>query len=399
MRILFISTLYPVKSGHYSSEVITHALHDFVRAWSKDNEVRVIRPLIINANPVKPFHYYPKHIVSPGEYVLDGINISAVPVYRIPKTEIFLTGKLERSIHDSDFKPDVIIAHFGRSIIIGAKIAKKMELPFICGLHNTDITHLNKKDHFRRILMNALVSSKACSCRAPHILKKFSNMGLMEPGRIFGAYSGIPKSMIDSVSFLSKSEVSWKKGRKTVFSTAASLIPLKNIDVNIKALNRLQSDWEYHIIGEGPEKAALSALVDSLHIERKVIFHGGKTREETMEILKTSDIYIMVSAPETFGMAYLEAMATGNIVIGSKGCGIDGIIRDGENGYLVAPESVEDLSKTLEEIIFNSEKEKLQKILKASFETVSGMRSEDMAEKYLFYVRKAVKANKSGEDF
>ena len=43
----------------------------------------------------------------------------------------------------------------------------------------------------------------------------------------------------------------------------------------------------------------------------------------------------MISSPETFGLAYLEAMARGNIVIGTKGWGIDGIVIDGENGLFM----------------------------------------------------------------
>ena len=358
----------------------------------------MIRPLIINANPVKPFHYYPKHIVSPGEYVLDGINISAVPVYRIPKTEIFLTGKLERSIHDSDFKPDVIIAHFGRSIIIGAKIAARFGTPFVAGIHISDMIHINKHDIFKRILIKKLKKAAGIACRAPHIKKNFSDLKIVDEEMVFSAYSGIRASLITKNFYNSPKYTNLFSSNNVVLSTASTLIKRKNIDVILQALALLDCNWKFHVVGDGEESEHLRNVADTHKISDRVVFHGLLSHTETLKIMSASHLFVLPSTNETFGMAYLEAMATGNIVIGSKGCGIDGIIRDGENGYLVAPESVEDLSKTLEEIIVNSDKEKLQKILKASFETVSGMRSEDMAEKYLCYVRKAVKANKSGED-
>ena len=398
MRILFISTLYPVKSGHYSSEVITHALHNFVREWSKHNEVRVIRPLITNINPLKPFHYYPKHIVSPGEYVLDSINISAVPVYRIPKTEILLTQKLERSIRDSDFRPDVIIAHFGRSIIIGAKMAKKTNLPFICGIHITDINHLKVENHFKQVLLNSIASSVACACRAPHILNSFSNMNISKPEIIFPAYSGISPSLITKNFYNTPKYTDLFNSENVIISTASTLIKRKNIDIILQALALLDCNWEFHIAGDGKESESLRNLASVHKISDKVVFHGLLSHTETLKIMSSSHLFVLPSANETFGTVYLEAMATGNIVIGSKGCGIDGIIHNGINGYLVTPGSIKELSETLEEILFKSSREKLQTILRASFGTVSGMTSEEMAKKYLSSVQKAIKANKSSKD-
>ena len=63
--------------------------------------------------------------------------------------------------------------------------------------------------------------------------------------------------------------------------------------------------------------------------------------------MKKSDVFVMPSAPETFGLVYLEAMASGCIVVGAKGWGIDGLIKNGFDGYLVEPRDIDALKNFL----------------------------------------------------
>lgn len=63
--------------------------------------------------------------------------------------------------------------------------------------------------------------------------------------------------------------------------------------------------------------------------------------------MSKADVFAMVSTNETLGLVYLEAMSQGCITIGSKGEGIDGIIKDGVNGYLCEPKNIESVKCTL----------------------------------------------------
>ena len=75
----------------------------------------------------------------------------------------------------------------------------------------------------------------------------------------------------------------------------------------------------------------------NLGLESCVYFEGEKAREQVLHLMEESDIFVLVSSPETFGLVYVEAMAKGCITIGSKGEGIDGVIVNNENGYLCTP--------------------------------------------------------------
>ena len=90
----------------------------------------------------------------------------------------------------------------------------------------------------------------------------------------------------------------------------------------------------------------------------------------------------MISRLETLGLVYLEAMSQGCIVIGSKNEGIDGIIVDQKNGYLVESGNAEELRMRLEYIAAASEDEK-KSIAYAGVQTIRQMTSKKTAEQYL----------------
>ena len=104
-----------------------------------------------------------------------------------------------------------------------------------------------------------------------------------------------------------------------------------------------------------------------------------------------SDIFIMISKNETFGLVYLEAMATGCIPIASRDEGFDGIIRDGENGFLCEAGNVEELAKIIDKINLMSSNE-LQKISQKAIETAKRFTDKEVARRYIEDVIKLAKS-------
>jgi glycosyltransferase involved in cell wall biosynthesis len=94
------------------------------------------------------------------------------------------------------------------------------------------------------------------------------------------------------------------------------------------------------------------------------------------------DVFAMVSTGETFGLVYLEAMALGLITIGSRGEGIDGVIKYGFNGFLAEPNDADDLAVLFSEIAAMDQAER-DVIINRAVETARGMSAEGMAREYL----------------
>ena len=95
-----------------------------------------------------------------------------------------------------------------------------------------------------------------------------------------------------------------------------------------------------------------------------------------------SDVFIMISKAETFGLVYLEAMARGCITIASRNEGMDGIIVDGENGFLCDAGDSNELGSIIAKLK-RMDSNTLQKISKNAIITAAKMTDNKMAEKYI----------------
>ena len=92
--------------------------------------------------------------------------------------------------------------------------------------------------------------------------------------------------------------------------------------------------------------------------------------------------FVMVSSREAFGLVYVEAMAKGLIVIGTKGQGIDGVVKDGENGFLCDAGDVDGLAAVIRKMVVMP-KSKRQRMSDLSVETAKGLTDRKVAEHYM----------------
>ena len=140
----------------------------------------------------------------------------------------------------------------------------------------------------------------------------------------------------------------------------------------------------------GPEKQRFEELSKKYGIEGQVRFIGKLTREEVYRAMGDADIFIMPSVEETLGLVYLEAMMNGCLTVGTKGEGIDGIIEDGKNGFLVDPGSEKSVVETLQRIL-RLPNDEIQQISLAATETGKVFNEPDMAKRYLNKIRQLVR--------
>jgi len=108
------------------------------------------------------------------------------------------------------------------------------------------------------------------------------------------------------------------------------------------------------MVGEGSEKEAAERLCEELNISNKVIFFGNSN--EIDKILCFTDLFLLPSETESFGLAALEAMSCGVPVISSNSGGLPEVNRDGVTGYLSNVGDIENMSKNAVSILINNEK-------------------------------------------
>lgn len=135
---------------------------------------------------------------------------------------------------------------------------------------------------------------------------------------------------------------------EVLFVTLGRLCARKNQTNSIKALKN--SKYKYLILGEGKEKQGLVELSQSLGMKDRVIFRSADTTKEAAELLAASDVFIMPSIQtkgdlEGFGIVFIEAAAAGlPSISGIVGGQVEAVI-NGETGFNVDGNSVEEISE------------------------------------------------------
>jgi len=144
---------------------------------------------------------------------------------------------------------------------------------------------------------------------------------------------------------------------KTILITVGRLYPVKGVEYLIKSINLLKetnNNFKLLIIGDGAERNNLEKLSEELNNKDYIEFRGKIPNEEIPLYLRASDIFILPSLSEGFPNALLEAMASGLPVVATKIRGLNEIVEDGVNGFLVNPRSPEEIANKINHIIHNN---------------------------------------------
>jgi len=376
MKILFITDLYPIRKAEKNTPL---TLHNFVFEWIKQgHKVEVIKPNFLFNSFLRGKPFY-----TTGFYDYEGVRIFNAN-YFTPFLFNFL-DKIPNEIKFADY--DVVIAHMPSGIIFANKMAHIMRKPLVCGVHCSDIEVLTNslyEGYFRNQLKEAYKSSKKIACRSFVLQKKFNEILPEFAKKTFVASSGIEvkskkqKAKSDDPTFCLLPFAFGSENHSLFTShfsllTCANLIKRKNIDKLILAVNNLEG-FKLSVIGEGIELEDLKKLQS-----KKVNFLGRLPHEEVLNEMQKADIFVLPSVNETFGMVYLEAMASGCITVCTNNDGVDGIIKDSENGFLTEP-TAEGIKETLLRI---KNFEHKQTLIENSINTVKSYTAEICAQNYL----------------
>ncbi|MFZ4615414.1 MAG: glycosyltransferase [Rectinemataceae bacterium] len=368
-RILLISHLYPRNDWDIST---TRALHNFVRIWESQCEVLVVRT--VHTSPKRPFAH---SWISKG--TVEGIPVYSAIVLSMLKARILLPIGPLALLAWKRFNPDVIVAHMKPNYRWAGRLAKLFHIPFIAGIHGSDVLGSVPCS------LSAVERADLVAFRSPAIAERFHLLYPELSARVFIANSGIDASeILPEAAFKKKAEL-WLG--KTRFISVSKLLPGKNHELVLRGLASLQQkDWVYVIVGDGPLEDSLIELSRKLGLDQRVSFRGWLPRGAALDEMERSQVFLMPSAPETFGLAYLEAMSKGCVAVCAEGWGVDGIIRDGVDGFTVKLPGLTEMTCLLSRLLELSPARKME--LLASVRILIGNLTEEaVALRYLEEIR------------
>lgn len=278
---------------------------------------------------------------------LKGRNLILLPALLFPKRVFFrdLLIKVSLYIHRKRIKKEIqeyqpTVLHAQNSdtdAFIARELSRKYNIPYIVTLRGLT----NTPDRLVKLNLKKAKSLIAISSKQILDGKKVSenNITFIPHGvkESFYAYNLRRKAIISPIRLI----------------TVSRLLKLKNIDLVIRALEKIKYDYIFDIYGDGPERESLEQLIKKFGLENKIHLQGFINNEDLPSKLREYNLFIMPSYPESLGRVYFEAMASGLPVIASKNTGVDGIITQGREGFLIDHQSESQIVEIFELIGLN----------------------------------------------
>ncbi|TLV02666.1 glycosyltransferase family 4 protein [Dyadobacter luticola] len=167
------------------------------------------------------------------------------------------------------------------------------------------------------------------------------------------------------------------------FIYVGRLAPEKNLEMLLRAYDQMlkanpNSLWKLTLVGDGPARSALEKLVDLLELKNKVSFPGGFPWYQIPDFLAKSDVLILPSKSEPWGLVVNEAMICSMPVIVSEKCGcVPDLVKNEVNGFTFDPAKQSELVSAMQ--FFEKKPGKIAGMGQASLELIAPFSSRDVA--------------------
>lgn len=265
------------------------------------------------------------------------VNVPEYPLFHYQPYELALSSKLVDTVKSQNI--ELMHVHYAIPHAYAAYMAKQMllsdgiKIPIVTTLHGTDITLVGNHPFYKPAVTFSINASDVVTSVSQSL--KEDTLRLFE---ITKEINVIP-NFIDINKYEEAKQAECQRHllaepSEKVITHVSNFRKVKRIDDVIKVFNSIQEQLPAKLImvGEGPEREMAEDLVCKLGITDKVVFLGKSN--EVDKILCFSDLFLLPSETESFGLAALEAMASGVPVISSNTGGIPEVNIDGVSGYL-----------------------------------------------------------------
>jgi N-acetyl-alpha-D-glucosaminyl L-malate synthase BshA len=283
------------------------------------------------------------------------VNIPDYPLFKYQPYELALSSRLVDVIQNSQI--DVLHVHYAIPHAYAAYMAKKMlldigvQIPIVTTLHGTDITLVGSHPFYRPAVTFSINHSDRVTAVSESLrqdtLRLFDIKTKIEVIPNF-----IDTEKINRLGKPCERSLLAQKEEK-ILTHISNFRPLKRIMDVIKIFEGLSSeiDCKLMMVGEGPEKVKAIEYVEKTGLEDKILFLGNSN--EIDKILCYSDLFLLPSEKESFGLSALEAMTHGVPVISSNAGGISEVNIDGVSGYLADIGDVDTMVVRAKELLSN----------------------------------------------
>ena len=282
------------------------------------------------------------------------VNVPEYPLFHYQPYELALSSKLVDMV--KLYKIELLHVHYAIPHAYAGYMAKQMlkeegiDIPMVTTLHGTDITLVGNHPFYKPAVTFSINKSDMVTSVSQNLkdetLKLFNITNDIE---VIPNFIELNKNINKANIPCYRSAIA--KENERVVTHISNFRKVKRIPDIIKIFYKIQQQMPARLlmVGDGPEKERAERLCRELGIQEKVIFFGNSNEIDT--ILSYSDLFLLPSETESFGLAALEAMASGVPVISSNSGGLPEVNLDGVSGYLSDVGNVDEMAENAIKIL------------------------------------------------
>lgn len=283
------------------------------------------------------------------------VHVPNYPLFHYQPYELALSSKIVDMVKVHQI--DVLHVHYAIPHAYAGYMAKKMlheegiELPIVTTLHGTDITLVGSHPFYKTAVTFSINKSDAVTSVSQSLKE--------DTQRLFNTKNDI--TVIPNFIDIDKYTPTTKNCQRDllampderVITHISNFRSVKRIPDVIHIFHAIQKEIpsKLMMIGEGPEREKAEQLCTELNIENKVVFLGNSN--EVNKILCFSDLFLLPSETESFGLSALEAMASGVPVVSSNSGGLPEVNINGLSGFLSPVGDIKSMSQNAIHILKN----------------------------------------------
>jgi N-acetyl-alpha-D-glucosaminyl L-malate synthase BshA len=280
-------------------------------------------------------------------------------------------------------KLDLLHVHYAIPHAVCAILAKQMcnrNLKIVTTLHGTDITVLGYDSSLTDAIKFGIEKSDIVTAVSNSLIEQ--TYELINPDKLIETvYNFIDHRVYQkSDSSHLREEFEIDLAEKVIIHVS-NFRPVKRVEDVVKTFAKIAKTMpaKLLLVGDGPEVSKVSKLVNKLGLNNRVLFLG--RQENLEELYSISDLMLLLSEKESFGLVLLEAMACGVPCIGTNVGGIPEVIEEGKTGFICNLGDIEDIAAKA--IYLLTEQELHKEFSEMAIETVrSKFHAETIVKQY-----------------
>ena len=285
------------------------------------------------------------------------VHVEEYPLFHYQPYELALSSKMAYVV--KTYNIDILHVHYAIPHAYAGYMAKQMlkregiELPMITTLHGTDITLVGNHPTYKEAVTFSINESDVVTSVSESLKRDTLRLFNVDKDiKVIPNFIGLQKT--ERVSPCKRSVMA--SADELIVTHISNFRKVKRIDDVVRVFYGIQQQLPAKLImvGDGPEREIADQLCKDLGIKKKVLFLGNTS--DIDRILCFTDLFLLPSESESFGLSALEAMAAGVPVVSSNAGGLSEVNEEGVSGYLCPIGDVQTMAEKAIYILSNKDR-------------------------------------------